>query len=48
VPEFKELNPTAENIAVVTYDKLRKQLPDHLDLKITLYETPRNFVTYAG
>lgn len=48
VPEFKELNPTAENIAVVTYDKLRKQLPNHLELKITLYETPRNFVTYSG
>ncbi|UAM99824.1 6-carboxytetrahydropterin synthase [Polaribacter litorisediminis] len=48
VPEFRALNPTAENIAVVIYDKLRKQLPDHLDLKITLYETPRNFVTYAG
>jgi len=48
VPEFKELNPTAENICVVTYQKLRKHLPTDLDLKITLYETPRNFVSYAG
>ena len=48
VPEFKNLNPTAENISVVIYDKLRKLLPQHLDLKVTLYETPRNFVTYSG
>jgi 6-pyruvoyltetrahydropterin/6-carboxytetrahydropterin synthase len=48
VPEFKDLNPTAENISVVTYTKLRKLLPTHLDLKITLYETPRNFVSYSG
>jgi len=48
VPEFKELNPTAENISVVIYQKLRKHLPSHLDLKITLYETPRNFVSYSG
>ncbi|QNM86679.1 6-carboxytetrahydropterin synthase [Polaribacter pectinis] len=48
VPEFMDLNPTAENISVVIYNKLRKLLPDHLDLKITLYETPRNFVSYSG
>ena len=48
VPEFKELNPTAENICVVTYNKLRKHLPNNLDLEITLYETPRNFVSYSG
>jgi 6-pyruvoyltetrahydropterin/6-carboxytetrahydropterin synthase len=48
VPEFKELNPTAENIAVVIYNKLRKHLPQNLDLKITLYETARNFVCYSG
>ena len=48
VPEFKDLNPTAENISVVTYNKLRKLLPENLDLEITLYETPRNFVTYSG
>ncbi|WP_299670097.1 6-carboxytetrahydropterin synthase [uncultured Polaribacter sp.] len=48
VAEFKDLNPTAENISVVTYNKLRKLLPKHLDLTITLYETPRNFVSYSG
>jgi 6-pyruvoyltetrahydropterin/6-carboxytetrahydropterin synthase len=48
VPEFKELNPTAENICVVTFQKLRKHLPTDLALKITLYETPRNFVSYEG
>ena len=48
VPEFQDLNPTAENICVITYGKLRKHLPADLDLKITLYETPRNFVSYSG
>ena len=48
VPEFKNLNPTAENICVVTYDKLRNLLPTNLDLEVTLYETPRNFVSYSG
>lgn len=48
VPEFESLNPTAENISVVIYDKLKKLIPKHLQLKITLYETPRNFVTYSG
>ena len=48
VPEFKSLNPTAEHIAVVIWKKLRPHLPVNLDLEITLYETPRNFVTYRG
>jgi len=48
VAEFKNLNPTAENIAVVIYDKMKSKLNSNLDLEITLYETPRNFVTYAG
>jgi len=48
VEEFKTLNPTAENICVVSYQKLRKHLPKSLDLEITLYETPRNFVRYSG
>lgn len=46
--EFKNLNPTAENIAVVIYDILRKDIDPKYDLKITLYETPRNFVEYEG
>ena len=48
VPEFKNLNPTVENISVVIYDKLKKLLPNDLQLTVTLYETPRNFVTYSG
>ena len=48
VAEFKTLNPTAENIAVVIWDKLRSKIDKGLELSITLYETPRNFVTYDG
>jgi 6-pyruvoyltetrahydropterin/6-carboxytetrahydropterin synthase len=48
VPEFKELNPTAENIAVVIYNKIKAKLDPKFKLQITLYETPRNFVTYSG
>ncbi|NND10848.1 MAG: 6-carboxytetrahydropterin synthase [Flavobacteriaceae bacterium] len=48
VPEFKDLNPTAENIVVVIYNKLRSRIPSHLDIEVTLYETARNFVAYSG
>ena len=48
VPEFKNLNPTAENIVVVIFDKLKAVLESNLELSVTLYETPRNFVTYSG
>ncbi|MGB5377674.1 6-pyruvoyl trahydropterin synthase family protein [Muriicola sp.] len=48
VPEFKELNPTAENIAVVIWNKLRAHIDKSKDLEVVLYETPRNFVTYSG
>ncbi|GGK25277.1 6-carboxy-5,6,7,8-tetrahydropterin synthase [Yeosuana aromativorans] len=48
VPEFKDLNPTAENIAVVIYNKIKAKLDSKFDLEIVLYETPRNFVTYSG
>lgn len=48
VPEFKNLNPTAENIVVVIYNKMKAKLPGDLDLEVTLYETPRNFVSYSG
>jgi 6-pyruvoyltetrahydropterin/6-carboxytetrahydropterin synthase len=44
VPEFRSLNPTAENIAVVIWQLLRLHINQNLDLKITLYETERNFV----
>ena len=48
VPEFKDLNPTAENIVVVIWNKLRNRLDLKFDLNVVLYETPRNFVTYNG
>jgi 6-pyruvoyltetrahydropterin/6-carboxytetrahydropterin synthase len=48
VEEFKTLIPTAENIAVVIYNKLRPHIDPSKELIITLYETPRNYVTYAG
>ncbi|MEQ3662081.1 MAG: 6-carboxytetrahydropterin synthase [Flavobacterium sp.] len=48
VPDFENLNPTAENIAVVIWNKLRKHITSEKELEITLYETPRNFVTYKG
>ena len=48
VEEFKTLNPTAEHIAYVIWQRLKRVLPEELDLKITLYETPRNFVEYSG
>ncbi len=46
--EFKELNPTAENIAVVIWNKLRPHLKSELELKVVLHETERNFVEFEG
>ncbi|MBL7901801.1 MAG: 6-carboxytetrahydropterin synthase [Bacteroidia bacterium] len=46
--EFKDLNPTAENIAIVIYNLLRAKIDAKHDLKITLYETERNFVEYPA
>ena len=46
VPQFKNTNPTAENICVVIYDILRPKIEQHLDLKIRLFETERNYVEY--
>ena len=48
VPEFIDLIPTAENMAVVIYQKLVPHLNDKHDLSVTLYETPRNYVTFSG
>ena len=48
VKEFFQLNPTAENIAVVIYNKLRAQLDKKFELKIKLYETKRNIVIYPS
>jgi 6-pyruvoyltetrahydropterin/6-carboxytetrahydropterin synthase len=48
VLEFKNLNPTVENIAVVIWNKLRRRLDNKYKITIKLYETPRNFVVYTG
>ncbi len=48
IPEFKNLNPTAENIAILIYDRLINHFKPNYKLKITLFETPRNFVEYSG
>jgi len=48
VAEFKALNPTAENIAIVIYNILRPVIEAEFDLKIRLYETERNFVDYPA
>ena len=46
--EFKHLNPSAENIAIVIYDLLRDKIEEEYEIKITLYETERNFVEYPA
>lgn len=48
VPEFATLIPTAENIVVVIYNRLRPHIASDLDLSVRLYETPRNFVEYPA
>lgn len=48
VPEFSKLNPTAENIVVVIWNKIRPKVDAQHSLEVTLYETPRNFVSYQG
>jgi 6-pyruvoyltetrahydropterin/6-carboxytetrahydropterin synthase len=46
--EFKNLNPTAENIVVIIWQILRSKIEDKYDLHIRLYETPRNFVEFPA
>lgn len=46
--EFKTLNPTAENIAIVIYNILRPIIKPELELQVRLYETPRNYVDYPA
>ena len=46
VSDFKNLNPTAENIAIVIYNRLKRRIDKKFELKIKLYETDRNFVIY--
>lgn len=44
--EFKDLNPTAENIAIVIYNILKEKINPELEMQVRLYETERNFVEY--
>ncbi|MBK6937720.1 MAG: 6-carboxytetrahydropterin synthase [Chitinophagaceae bacterium] len=46
--EFRNLNPTAENIAIVVYNLLRPHIDLKNEIQIRLYETPRNFVEYPA
>ena len=48
VPEFKNLNPTAENISAVIWNKIKARLNPQFELGITLYETENNYVEYYG
>ncbi|GHC64891.1 6-pyruvoyl trahydropterin synthase family protein [Ulvibacter litoralis] len=48
VLEFKDLNPTVENIAIVIWNKLNTRLQSKYQISVKLYETPRNFVVYTG
>jgi 6-pyruvoyltetrahydropterin/6-carboxytetrahydropterin synthase len=48
VPEFKTLNPTAENIVKVIFALLREKIDSQYDLQVRLYETERNFVEFPA
>lgn len=48
VAEFKDLNPTAENIAMIIWNKLRIHIDASKEIEVILYETQRNYVTYSG
>ena len=46
--DFKNLNPTGENITVVIYNHLRKRLDKKYDLQVRLWETERNYFEYPA
>ena len=46
--EFKNLNPTAENVCYVIWQILREKLDEKFELTVRLYETPRNYVEYPA
>lgn len=48
VADFAGLNPTAENIVVVIWNRIRRRIDSDMSLEVVLYETPRNFVSYKG
>lgn len=45
---FKNLNPTAENIAIVIWNILRDKIEHNLEIKVIVYETERNSVEYPA
>ena len=47
-PEFKGINPTTENIAVVIWDILRENLSEELAIEVHIEETRKNKVIYTG
>lgn len=46
--EFKNLIPSAENIVIVIYRILRQKIDEKYDIHVTLWETPRNYVSYPA
>lgn len=49
VPFLKDIMPSIENIIVCIWDRLEPYMPEGCTLhKLTLYETPNNFVEYFG
>lgn len=48
ISEFKDLNPTMENISILIWNRIRGRLDSHYQVSVKLYETPRNFVIYNG
>ena len=48
VDEFREMNPTSENIARVIWEKMRKRIDEKFEIKVILYETERNYVEYPA
>lgn len=47
-PEFAELNPTVENIALVIYDLLDGRLSPARLHQVRVWETPKTFAEYSG
>lgn len=48
IPEFKDTIPSAENIVILIWNRIKNKLSEDKELEVTLYETPRNFVSYNG
>jgi len=48
VDDFRNLNPTSENIAITIWKILREKIDDRFKLSVVLYETERNFVEFSG